>query len=203
MKKSLVTIFTVVALTGGVNVQADADIAAGQAKSMACLACHGMGGNSLNPMWPKLAGQHPSYIKSQLEAYKKGARKDPIMAPMAMGLDAKAIDDLAAYYLTVKRTAGVADPKKAALGKKIYFEGIPAKNVLACSSCHGADGYGNPGAGFPNIASQQSLYMTKAMKDYRSKTRTTDPGAMMRNVTNKMTDAEIDIVTQFAAGLRP
>ena len=30
---------------------------AGKQKSMACVACHGVNGNSVNPIWPKLAGQ--------------------------------------------------------------------------------------------------------------------------------------------------
>ena len=203
MKKSLVTMLDLVGLVSVGNAQAAGDAAAGKARSAACMACHGPGGNSLNPMWPKLAGQHPNYIKRQLEAFKAGVRKDPVMAPMALPLDEKAMDDLGAYFVSEKRTAGVANPKMAEKGGKIYREGIPAKGVLACSSCHGSDGYGNPGADFPNIASQQSMYLEKALKDYRSKVRTTDPGGLMRNVTAKMTDAEIAAVAQFVQGLKP
>lgn len=203
MKKSFITVLVLACLAGAGSVQAAGDVAAGKARSAACMACHGPGGNSLNPMWPKLAGQHPNYIKRQLKAFKAGVRKDPVMAPMALPLDEKAMDDLGAYFVTEKRTAGVANPKMAEKGGEIYRKGIPAKGVLACSSCHGPEGYGNPGAGFPNIASQQSMYLEKALKDYRSKARITDPGGLMRAVAAKMTDAEIAAVAQFVQGLKP
>ena len=34
----------------------------GESKSTACIACHGPGGNSVNPEWPSLAGQGQAYI---------------------------------------------------------------------------------------------------------------------------------------------
>ena len=43
---------------------------AGQAKSATCMACHGPDGNSPNPEWPNLAGQHASYIEQQLRLFR-------------------------------------------------------------------------------------------------------------------------------------
>jgi hypothetical protein len=48
----------------------------GQAKAAPCVACHGVNGNSVNPEWPNLAGQHESYIKRQLAAFKSDARQN-------------------------------------------------------------------------------------------------------------------------------
>ena len=62
------------------------DPAAGQAKSGVCAGCHGVDGNSANPVWPKLAGQHDSYIVKQLQDFKASRRQDPTMAPMAATL---------------------------------------------------------------------------------------------------------------------
>ena len=56
---------------------------AGQTKSAVCMACHGMDGNSANPEWPSLAGQHTSYIVKQLKHFKAGDRQNPLMTPMA------------------------------------------------------------------------------------------------------------------------
>jgi len=203
MKKSLMTVMVVAALAGAGSVQAAGDVAAGKALSGVCMACHGPGGNSLNPMWPKLAGQHPNYIKKQLEFFKRGMRFDPVMAPMALPLNDKAIADLGAYFSSEKRTAGAVDPKKAEQGKQIYYAGIPDKGVVACGTCHGLEGYGNPGADFPNIASQHAFYVIKALKDYRSKKRTTDPAGLMQGVAANMTDTEIDLVAYFIQSLKP
>jgi len=78
------------------------DPVAGQKKSQTCAACHGPDGNSAAPDFPKIAGQHHDYLVKTLKDYKSGARKSPIMAPMAANLTARDIEDLAAYYSSQK-----------------------------------------------------------------------------------------------------
>jgi len=79
------------------------DAAAGKSKSAVCAACHGADGNSANAMWPKLAGQHATYLVKQLKDFKSGARKDPMMAPMAKPLSDQDMENLAAYYASQKQ----------------------------------------------------------------------------------------------------
>ncbi len=50
--------------------QAAGDADAGQQKAATCAACHGMDGNSVNPEWPSLAGQHANYIVDTLQAFR-------------------------------------------------------------------------------------------------------------------------------------
>ena len=78
------------------------DAAAGKSKAASCVACHGPGGNSVNPLWPKLAGQHAPYVVKQLKAFKSGARKDPMMSPMAMPLSDQDMENLGAYFASEK-----------------------------------------------------------------------------------------------------
>lgn len=86
----------------GQSVFAAGDVATGKSKSAPCAACHGPDGNSTNPLWPKLAGQHAAYLVKQLKAFKSGERKDPLMTPMAAGLSEQDMKDLAAYYAKQK-----------------------------------------------------------------------------------------------------
>jgi len=79
------------------------DAAAGKSKSAVCAACHGADGNSANAMWPKLAGQHATYLVKQLKDFKSGARKDPMLAPMAKPLSDQDMENLAAYYASQKQ----------------------------------------------------------------------------------------------------
>lgn len=74
------------------------DAAAGKKKSQACQACHGDKGNSPDPQFPRLDGQHGDYLLKALADYKSGARKNAIMNGMAAGLSAKDQADLAAWY---------------------------------------------------------------------------------------------------------
>ena len=85
-------------LTGAAGNAAAADITAGKEKSATCVACHGADGNSTDPQFPRLAGQHASYLERALLDYRSGARKNPIMAGFAAGLSDADIADLAAYY---------------------------------------------------------------------------------------------------------
>ena len=74
------------------------DAAAGKAKSAMCASCHGADGIGLTPLYPNLAGQKEAYLVKQMTAFRDGTRKDPLMAPMAMGLTDEDIANLAAYY---------------------------------------------------------------------------------------------------------
>jgi cytochrome c553 len=78
-----------------------ANIAAGQAKAKeVCAACHGLDGNSPQPDYPKLAGQHREYLAKALRDYKSGARKNPIMAGFAAALSKEDMENLAAWFST-------------------------------------------------------------------------------------------------------
>lgn len=79
-----------------------ADIEAGKAKAVICAACHGAEGISANPLWPNLAGQKEAYLVKQIKAFKSGERKDPSMAPMVAGLTDADIENLAAYFSSLK-----------------------------------------------------------------------------------------------------
>lgn len=78
------------------------DPAAGKEKSQVCVPCHGLDGNSENPQFPRLAGQHPDYLVKALRDYQTGARKNPIMAPFAASLSPRDMADLAAYFAARK-----------------------------------------------------------------------------------------------------
>lgn len=79
------------------------NVAAGQEKSRTCASCHGPTGNeSLDPTYPKLAGQYPEYLAKALHDYKSGERQNAIMAGMAAALTDEDIDDLAAFYAAQK-----------------------------------------------------------------------------------------------------
>lgn len=100
MKKVLVSALAVITAFS-MNANA-ADAAAGKAKSVTCVACHGANGISAIPMYPNLAGQKEQYLLKQLKDFKSGARKDPVMGPMAMPLSDADMANLAAYYASLK-----------------------------------------------------------------------------------------------------
>ncbi len=77
------------------------DAAAGAAKAAICAGCHGVDGNSVIPMYPKLAGQHAAYLESSIKAYQTQDRKGGNavqMYGMVAALSDQDIADLAAYF---------------------------------------------------------------------------------------------------------
>lgn len=83
-----------------------ADIAAGKAKAEAqCAACHATNGDWNKPVdasYPKLAGQHRDYLAHVLRDYQSGARSNAIMAGMAASLSKADIQNLSAYFASMK-----------------------------------------------------------------------------------------------------
>ena len=102
MNKSatLFTLFTF--LFVNVPVLAAGDVAAGKAKAVLCAACHGVEGISNSDIWPNLRGQKYGYLVKQIKAFRDGDRKDPSMQPMVSPLSDKDIENLAAYYSSLK-----------------------------------------------------------------------------------------------------
>lgn len=84
------------------SAQAAGDPAAGQAKATQCAACHGVDGVSFIPTYPNLNGQKAAYLVKQMKDFRSGVRQDPVMAAQAQALSDEDIDNLAAYYASLK-----------------------------------------------------------------------------------------------------
>ena len=78
------------------------NLAAGQAKAVACAGCHGANGVSINPAWPSLAGQKKDYLVAALKAYRDGTRTNPVMGGMAKGLSDADVDVIADYFSSAR-----------------------------------------------------------------------------------------------------
>lgn len=100
--KKLTVLFALLAMFAVVPAAHAGDAAAGKTKSAVCAGCHGADGNSTNPMYPKIAGQHEAYLVKSIKAYKTGGRSDPTMKAMTAGLSDTDIANLAAYFSSQK-----------------------------------------------------------------------------------------------------
>lgn len=187
----------------GADTLVDGNVDAGKTKATTCGACHGADGNSVNPVWPSLAGQHATYIVDQLTAYRDGTRKDPLMSAQAMSLSDEDIRDLAVYYASQRMAArAVADASTVDKGRALYVGGDAEAGVSACIACHGPVGRGNPAALYPSLRGQHAVYTAKQLRDYKSGTRVTDGTTrMMRNITESLSEEDIDAVASYIQGL--
>ena len=206
MNKLLVSLLLAIGILN-IATAAEGNIAAGKTKSTMCAACHGADGNSLVPMYPKLAGQSANYIAKQLADFKKGAtsagkegRADPIMAGMVMALSEQDMADLGAYFASQKRSESNA--KGNAQGHKLFTGGDVERKIPACAGCHGTNGKGMAAAGFPSLAAQQVDYLKNQLIKFKSGARANDNNAVMRNVAMELSDSEITSLAQQISSLK-
>ena len=174
----------------------------GKNLSQPCAACHGSDGNSINPIWPKLAGQHASYITKQLKNFKEGGRVNAQMTAMVAALSQQDMEDLGAYYEGQQNSLGYAKPESIDLGQKIYRAGDHNTGLPACMACHGPAGSGNPGALYPAIRGQHTEYTATQLKMFKSGERNNDVNSVMRSIAVLMTEAQISAVSEYIQGLR-
>ena len=176
------------------------DVAKGEASFTAvCVACHGPEGNSVIPVNPKLAQQHPEYLLKQLQEFKSGKRANPIMSGMAATLSEADMKNIV-YWLS-SRTAkpGFAKDKVlVSLGESIFRGGIADRQVPACAGCHSPNGAGIP-AQFPRLSGQHADYAVAQLTAFRDGVR--NNSQQMTQVAAKMNDREIRAVADYIAGL--
>ena len=193
------------------------DAAAGQTKATACAACHGVDGNPSDPQYPRIAGQAERYTARQIALIASGQRGGTAVAmvPFVQGLTPQDMRDIGAYFATQKAGAGLADdtviaegPNKGMkfyeVGQRLFRGGDAARGVPACLACHGPSGGGNPGPAYPLVAGQFQDYSARRLQEYRTgTTMEKDPALfhIMAQVSNKLTDEEIQALATFLQGL--
>lgn len=100
MKKAMMGATIALSILSG-QAFAAGDIAAGQAKSAVCAACHGADGIATIPAYPNLKGQNAQYLIGAIKAYKNQERTGGLAAVMQAQASMLSDDDianLAAYY---------------------------------------------------------------------------------------------------------
>ena len=211
MKKTIIILATVLLASFSSSIAAAGDAEAGQIKSVTCMGCHGLAGNSETALFPKLAGQGEVYLLKQLQNFKSGERNNAIMAGVASLLSEQDMMDIAAYYSiqTISENSAKGDAETIELGRKIYVGGKMDTQTTACIACHGPKGLGIPTAGFPALSAQHADYIVVQLKAFRQYSINEQTGSddvsrtneMMVNVAKGLTTVEIEALAQYIAGL--
>lgn len=178
------------------------DPAAGQAKIAVCGACHGPDGNSMAPVFPKLAGQGERYLLKQLHEIRDGKRVVLEMTGMLNNLSEQDLADIAAFFSTQKGTAGASGSALVATGEALFRGGNIDQGLPACTGCHAPGGTGNAAAGFPRLGGQHADYVKKQLVAFREGQRTNDGDTLvMRTIASRLSSQDIDALSAYIQGL--
>ncbi len=165
-----------------------------------CASCHGADGNSGTPVNPKLAQQHPEYLVKQLQEFKSGKRKNPIMQGFASALSDDDMKNIAYWVTANKAKAGFAKDKElVTLGERIYRGGVQDRQIAACAGCHSPSGAGIPSQ-YPRLSGQHADYTAVQLTAFRDGGRKNSQP--MSQVAAKLSDREIRALADYIAGLR-
>ena len=174
------------------------------AATASCAPCHGADGNGRGlGAFPRLAGQRPAYLLASLEAFARGERHSGIMKPIAAGLDASEMRELARFYAGLPQADRRSRSDQAAsdTGEAIAQRGIPRQRVPACASCHGPGPLPrNPI--YPELAGQYADYLALQLRLFKDDLRGGTPYAhIMRMVAGRLTPEQMRAVADYYAAL--
>lgn len=133
-----------------------------------CTWCHGPSGQGYSTA-PRLAGQRPRYIESQLLSFSEHTRDNPFsrqyMWGAAAALSPRTGRSLAIHFSTLPaQAANDGDEALAAIGRTIYQDGIPDSNIVSCAVCHGPNAEGI--RDIPRLGGLSYFYVKRRLKQW-------------------------------------
>ena len=179
-----------------------------QAATQTCARCHGGDGLGRGSgAFPHLAGQRLDYLQNALEAYTRGERHSGIMEPIAAGLSAETIRELARHYASLDAAppapTGAQDAAAIERGKTIAQHGIPKQRVPSCVDCHAQEGKRHKPA-YPALASQPADYLVLQLELFQKVHRGGSAYAhLMHAVAPRLTPEQMRDVALYFESVPP
>lgn len=174
-----------------------------------CVRCHGSDGDGRGSgAFPRLAGQSEAYLLASLQAFARGDRRSGVMQPVAAGLSARAMQEMAQYYaaldsgeLRAEEPANNADAAAITRGALLAHNGDSERRIPSCVACHGPGSVArNPP--YPQLAGQHvdylALQLTLFKQDQRGGTVYAD---IMTAIGSRLDERDIRDLSLYYASL--
>ncbi len=174
----------------------------GPGRLAACASCHGEHGEGVpgSEYQPHLAGKPAGYLFAQLANFRDGRRLNAQMTWLLRFMDDAYLHEIADHYAAQPPRTRPADrgaerltPAFAATAKRLVREGDPAREVPACSACHGERLTGlEPGV--PALVGLPADYVFAQLGNWRSGVRRATAPDCMAEVAKSLSDDELRAV---------
>ena len=163
-----------------------------------CTWCHGSSAQGYTPA-PRLAGQRQGYLQRQLADFRIHTRDNPFskqyMWAASANLSRQRVRDLATYFASLTpEPANDGNKQSAALGRAIYFEGMPEANIVACIACHGpnAEGVGE----IPRLGGLAFTYLKRRLKQWGEGSHSTAKAPMPR-IASRLSASQVEALASY------
>ncbi len=171
-------------------------------RTRACTGCHGDQGRAgPDGYYPRLAGKPAAYLYQQLLNFRAGRRHYAPMTGLLDTLDDEYLHALADYFSaqTVPYPAPkatITNAEEQERGRKLVNEGIKARDVPACTQCHGLQLTGvNPDV--PGLLGLPGDYINAQLGGWQTGQRGTTAPDCMAAIAKRMTAADIHAAARW------
>jgi cytochrome c553 len=188
------------------------DVVRGMVLARRCEKCHGEEGFSDTGEVPNLASMDKLAFWKQLEDFRSGKRKSPIMQPVAAVLGRQDEADLAAYFAMLpaipdpqdtRVKPASLDAETTSVASRLVTLGDGHRGIPPCQACHGPVGNVR---GAPSLATQNADYILDQLDSFADGSRANDINMPMRTIAAQMTEEERKAVSAYygsGLGSRP
>ena len=171
---------------------------------VACAACHGKEGRATRDgYFPRIAGKPAGYLYNQLINFRDGRRRYPAMNYMVAHQSDNYLREIADYFASLQLPYPPAQPPlvdKSTLerGRRLVANGDPARQLPACTACHGDKLTGMQPA-VPSLVGLSRVYLNAQFGAWRSGTRQAAAPDCMADISRKLTPDDIAALSAWLA----
>jgi len=173
-------------------------------RMLACTGCHGDQGRSAPDGYhPRIAGKPAGYLYNQLRNFREGRRHYRLMTQLLMPLSDAYLQEIALHFagLDLPYAAppvSAASPQQRARGEQLARRGDPARDLLACTDCHGAALTGVLPA-TPGLLGLPRDYLVAQLGAWRGGTRRAHAPDCMATIARRLAPEDLAAVADWLA----
>jgi len=170
----------------------------------ACTVCHGKEGRATSDgYYPRIAGKPAGYLYNQLANFRDGRRRNATMTYLVTNLPDAYLREIAAYFAAQHPPypppqAASATPEMLERGRQLATRGDAAKNIPACTACHGSALTGVAPA-IPGLLGLPRDYLISQFGAWQISARQAAAPDCMAEITRRLSADDVSAVIAYLA----
>jgi len=171
----------------------------------ACAICHGKQGEGTGAKayYPRIGGKPARYLYLQLQNFREGRRSYPQMVYLMRYMSDAYLQEIADYYAKLAPPYTTPAPPRPgpgelARGELLATRGDAARQVPACSACHGKV-LGGMQPAIPGLVGLGFDYIVAQLNAWKSGVRAANAPDCMHEIALRLTGPDIAAVAKWIA----
>lgn len=170
----------------------------------ACTVCHGKEGRAATDgYYPRIAGKTEGYLYNQLINFQDGRRNYRLMNHLVAQFSDEYQREIAHYFATLDLPYAAPQPTTAPLedlqrGRALVLDGDKARDLPACTSCHGATLTGMLPA-VPGLLGLPRDYINGQLGAWRIGQRRAQAPDCMAHIAKALNLNDINVISHWLA----